>query len=414
MTEIEKRKRLLINAAYVALIVGIFYLFVKYAMWDVFPFLLAGFVAMALQKPIGLLTRKTKLKKPLASGLCVAALMIVAAGVIFLIGIRLYAEIKSLFSFLVEKSKDVPEMFADSKAALLNAASHFPKSIADALVNQINTLFERLDKGLDGGKLFGTDITSWISKPLSGIWSTAKMIPSAFVGIIVTVVASFFVAIDYDRITSFIKRQFKPEKRAALSESKKIMLSTLGKMARAYLTLMLITFCEMLLGLNILRWIGVYEGGYIIAIAIITALVDILPVFGSGSILLPWAIFSFIVGDTGMGIGLLVIYACIYVIRQVIEPKIVASNIGLPPTITLLGIFLGYQIFGLLGLFLLPISFIFFKILNDEGLLKLWKNSGDYREEIREKAAQEAGKSEPPLEKKAPEPPAEKKAKNRK
>jgi len=413
MTEIEKRKRLLINAAYVALIVGVFYLFVKYAMWDVFPFLIAAFIAIALQKPIRLLTKKTKLKKPLASGLCVAALMIVAGGLIFLIGIRLYAEIKSLFSFLVEKSKDVPAMLDNTKTALLNAATHFPKSLADALTKQVNDLFARLDKGLDGGKLFGTDISSWISKPLSGIWSTAKMIPSAFVGVIITIVASFFVAFDYDRITSFIKRQFKPEKRAALSASKNIMLSTLGKMARAYLTLMLITFCEMLLGLNILSWIGVYDGGYIVAIALITALVDILPVFGSGTILLPWAVFSFIVGETGLGIGLLVIYACIWVIRQVIEPKIVASNIGLPPTLTLLCIFLGYQIFGILGLFLLPISLIFFKILNDEGLLKLWKNAGDYHEELKEKAAQEAGKNEPPGET-APHTSPEKKAKKSK
>lgn len=413
MTEIEKRKRLLINAAYVALIVGVFYLFVKYAMWEVFPFIIAGFVAMVLQKPIALLTRKTKLKKPLASGLCVAALLLVAAGVIVLIGIRLYAEIKSLFNFLVEKSKDIPAMLGDTKTALLNAASYFPKTIADALENQINALFERLGKGIDGGDLFGNGVLSWMSKPLSGVWSTAKQIPTAFVGAIVTIVACFFVAFDYDRIASFIKRQFKPDKRAALSASKNIMLSTLGKMARAYLTLMLITFCEMMLGLNILRWIGVYEGGYIVAIAIITACVDILPVFGSGTVLLPWAVFSFIVGDTGMGIGLLVIYACIYVIRQVLEPRIVAANIGLPPTVTLLGIFLGYQIFGILGLFLLPISFIFFKILNDEGLLKLWKNAGDYREETKEPPPEEPAESAPPPAETLGEFP-EKKAKNHK
>ncbi len=411
MTEIEKRKRLLINAAYVALILGIFYLFVKYAMWEVFPFVVAGFVATALQKPIVLLTKKTKLKKPLASALCVAALLLLAAGAVSLIGIRLYAEIKSLFHFLVEKSKDIPATLGDAKNALLNVAAHFPKAVADALEKQINALFDRLGKDVGAGGLFGSGFSSWMTKPLSGVWSTAKQIPTAFVSLIVTIVACFFVAFDYDRIASFIKRQFKPDKRAALSASKNIMLSTLGKMARAYLTLMLITFCEMMLGLYILSWIGVYTGGYIAAIAIITACVDILPVFGSGTILLPWAVFSLIVGDTGLGIGLLVLYGCIYVIRQFIEPRIVGANIGLPPTVTLLGIFLGYQIFGILGLFLLPISFIFFKILNDEGLLKLWKNAGDYREEAKEKPAgelEEAGLPAP-----APEKPPEKKAKNR-
>ena len=105
----------------------------------------------------------------------------------------------------------------------------------------------------------------------------------------------------------------------------------MGKLVKSYALIMLITFAEMSIGLSVLKVIGAYKSGYIFIIAIITAIVDILPVLGTGTVVIPWAVFSLINGSYGLGIGLIVIYACITVIRQIIEPKIVASNLGIPP-----------------------------------------------------------------------------------
>jgi predicted PurR-regulated permease PerM len=118
---------------------------------------------------------------------------------------------------------------------------------------------------------------------------------------------------------------------------------------------------------------NIYTGGYIVIISLLTAIIDIIPVFGTGSVLIPWAIISFITGNYAQGIGLLVLYAVITVIRQVLEPKLVAGQLGLPPFLTLMAMYIGSQLFGVLGIFLLPLSIITIKALNDEGIIHLYK-----------------------------------------
>jgi predicted PurR-regulated permease PerM len=146
----------------------------------------------------------------------------------------------------------------------------------------------------------------------------------------------------------------------------------LGKMVKSYATLIFVTFCEVSIGLNILKLIGVYGGGYIIAISVVTAIVDILPVLGTGTILIPWAVYSLFTGNVGLGIGLIVLYALITVIRQILEPRLVSMNVGIHPVITLLGMYLGVRLFGVFGIFILPITFFLIKALNDEGIIHLW------------------------------------------
>ena len=138
--------------------------------------------------------------------------------------------------------------------------------------------------------------------------------------------------------------------------------------------ILFITFCEIFLGLSILKAAGLYTGGYIFVIAVCTALLDILPVFGTGTVLIPWAIFSLITHKIGLGIGLIVIYALITVIRQVVEPKLVSANVDMHPVITLMCMFVGVQVFGVLGIFILPITMVILKTLNDEGVIHIWRN----------------------------------------
>ena len=146
----------------------------------------------------------------------------------------------------------------------------------------------------------------------------------------------------------------------------------MGKWFKSYATIIFITFCEVAIGLNILKLIGVYDGGYLVAISIVTAVVDILPVLGTGTVMIPWAVINFFTGNVGLGIGLLILYAIITVIRQILEPRLVAMNVGIHPVLTLMGMYLGVQLFGVIGIFLLPITFVLLKALNDEGIVHLW------------------------------------------
>ncbi len=137
---------------------------------------------------------------------------------------------------------------------------------------------------------------------------------------------------------------------------------------------MFITFCELAIGLTILKFIGVMNNSYTFIIAIAIAIFDILPVAGSGGILIPWALIALISGDVGQAIGLIVIYIVISIIRQYIEPKIVGDSLGVNPLVTLAGLYFGLKLFGFMGMFIVPILVMTLKAFNDTGRISLWKS----------------------------------------
>jgi predicted PurR-regulated permease PerM len=103
------------------------------------------------------------------------------------------------------------------------------------------------------------------------------------------------------------------------------------------------------------------------------AVFDILPVAGSGGILLPWAVIALIRGDVKKAVGLVIIYVVITIIRQYIEPKIVGSSLGVHPLVTLIGFYVGLKLFGFIGMFIVPLLLMTLKAFNDAGRIHLWK-----------------------------------------
>ena len=99
--------------------------------------------------------------------------------------------------------------------------------------------------------------------------------------------------------------------------------------------------------------------------------------------MIPWALISFVTGNTSQGIGLLVIYVVISVIRQYIEPKIVGESLGVNPLITLAGLYFGLKLFGFLGMFVVPLGIMTLKAFNDTGRISLWKTPENEKIEIK-------------------------------
>ncbi len=404
MTKIDRRKAALVNAAYAILIVGALYLFLKYAFWLFFPFIFGFFVAMILQRPINHVVEKTPIKKGLASGIFVLVFLAILIVLASLIGMRLLSEIKGLAMTVSGWVSDLPNLLTSLHERLLELTVKLPDTIEGSAREWLNTTFAQLmstetvaeagkastDTSFWGGILSNFDFST-LKSPINGMLSTAKQIPGVLVAIIISIISCFFMTSGYDDIVNAIKRQLSRSKRIALSSAKGVFFSSLKKMGRAYATIIAITFVEMILGLNILRLIGVYSSGYIVAVSIITALVDIFPVLGTGTILIPWALYSLIMGHTGMGIGILIIYAVISVLRQVLEPKLVSANLGLPPILTIMGMYIGLQLFGFIGLFIMPIMLTVIKLLNDDGIIKLFKTeASEQAEREQEEADDEA------------------------
>jgi predicted PurR-regulated permease PerM len=131
---------------------------------------------------------------------------------------------------------------------------------------------------------------------------------------------------------------------------------------------MFITFCELCLGLTLLHV------PHAIIISAVIALVDIMPVLGTGTVMVPWAIMEFIMGRGYSGLGLALIYAIITVVRNILEPKIVGHHIGLHPLVTLAAIVIGLKALGFAGMIFFPITIIILKHMRESGIVKLWKD----------------------------------------
>ena len=152
-----------------------------------------------------------------------------------------------------------------------------------------------------------------------------------------------------------------------IHEVKGYVSGTLIKCILSYGLIMCITFTEITIGLLLMK----IPNAVLIAACI--AVFDILPVLGTGGIMIPWAIISLIIGDYFIGFGLLVLYLVITVIRNIIEPKIVGHQVGLHPVITLASMLAGLNLFGIIGLFGFPITLSLLRNLNDKGVIKIFK-----------------------------------------
>ena len=185
---------------------------------------------------------------------------------------------------------------------------------------------------------------------------------------------------------------FRSETRIKIVRAKNLLVPSLSKMGKAYGLIILITFSELVLGLFLLKLIGIYNGGYIFIFALITAIIDIVPILGTGTVLIPWALYCLLDGKISLAIGIFVMYVCITVIRQIIEPKLVSNQLGIPPFATIIAMYVGTQIFGVLGIFILPITLVMVKLLNEEGIIHIFHNvdaTADKKEENVSKKAEE-------------------------
>ncbi len=387
----EKRKNALISLTYFAVFIVLYYLFMKYAFWMVAPFLISFVIAMALQRPIKFLSRKTFLNKKITSVVFVLLIVAVLIGVLVLAGYWIGEEFYNFYQYIIAKFGNYTEIIAKIKDWIENILSHLPTALSDkakvAIDNVTASILNLAEKSETAAaeaqsSSSSTSIISMLSTPISGILSRAMQIPSILTALLIGIVSCFFMTSDYDNFVGKIKNAVSKEHEEKLVKTKHIMFDVLGKWIKSYALILFITFCEVALGLTILKWAGLYTGGYIFVIALCTALLDILPVFGTGTVMIPWAVVSLFTHKIGFGIGLVVIYALITIIRQILEPKLVSANVDMHPVITLMCMYLGLQLFGFIGLIILPITVVIIKTLNDQDVIQVWgRNHGNKKEE---------------------------------
>lgn len=340
----------MIRFLYILLILGLIYYGIKFLLPLLMPFVIGMIIATIFRRPIDFIQKKTGMKRAAVSILVLIGFYGLIIFLTGLLGAHLFSFIRDLFSGL-------PKLYIETiQPALNNAASElliqFP--ILEEFVNNIND------------SIF-TFLTTASSTVVGAITGFAGQLPTFLIRLLFTIISSFFFTIDFHRIMNFIMMQFSEQKQSMLIKLKDNGIGTLGKFFRAYATIICITFIELSIGFLILRVPNA------ILIAALVAIVDVFPILGTGSVLMPWAFIAFIMGNHTFAIGMVVLYGIITVIRQAIEPRIVGQQIGLHPVVTLLCMFVGAQLFGVLGLLLLPIIATIIKKLNDDGTIKIFK-----------------------------------------
>ncbi len=331
----------------VAGIIALSWLFFKYAIGALSPFIIAAIIA-ALIAPI---SKKIADKTKISRKVCTAVILFAAfAGISALMyaGIsRLVLELGRLLQRLSENPEIIGETLDGILDKLTGNGSHF---------SFLQKIFE--SEALSG---LGIDIDAVVRDAVAGAVasltaalpsaavSLVREIPSALLFIVVLLIAAYYFASDGGSLWGGVRSVLPDKWQSKLPLIIQKLKKSLAGYVKAYLLLMLLTFCEMLIGLSIL---GVE---YAFIMATVISVVDILPILGTGTVLVPWAIFSFLTSSTPLGVGLLVLYAVTLVIRQLAEPKIVGGAIGVHPLATLASVYLGLEFLGFAGIFAGPI-----------------------------------------------------------
>ena len=344
----EKRLGFIINSIYVLIIAGIVYLVFKYAIFVVMPFLLGFAVAALINPVVRFLAKRYELKRRPAG---ILLLLIFYAT----IGMLITISVVKLTVMLGEFSSELPYIYRDTIEPALNKLFGMINGFVDRLYgifgDETELLSERLGGFFTSVKSSLGDTISEISvKALTRLSTAAAAIPGIVIELLFAVISSFFFTVDYENILALAKRLLPERTVGTLSRLRGRIFTTAGKYLRSYALILLITFGELSLGLVL---IGAENP---IFIALCIALFDILPVAGTGGIMIPWAVIRLIGGDWSFAVGLIVIWAVITVVRNIIEPKIVGRQVGLHPLLALIAMFVGTKLFGIVGLFLLPLS----------------------------------------------------------
>ncbi len=352
MSTIEKKKEFIIKFLYLLIILAIIVFIFKYSLPVLFPFIFAFLISLILKRPVDFISNTLKINRKIV-GVVVLLLMYACISVVFIFfGTKLIRYIGSVFQKL-------PEIYSTNIEPALNIIIY---KIQD-IIPEISTMVD-----LESISKYIMNIINSISlSAVDLIAGFATKIPSFIIKFIFSIISSFLFTLDYYKVTGFIMRQFSPKVQGIILNIKRNIFGTIFKFIKAYSILMFVTFIELSIGFTIFKIPNA------IVLSTIFAILDIMPAIGVGGMLIPWSIIEFIKGNYNLAIGLLVIYAIITIIRYILEPKIIGKQIGLNPIITLISMFLGAQILGFFGIFILPITVTIVKYLNDNGTIKLFK-----------------------------------------
>lgn len=360
MTSQQKYKDFLIKFGFFAAVAAIVFVFIRFLLKPLLPFIIAFVVAAFLQPVMRWLLNKLHFK---SSREGIVAVIITVTCYVILVGLVLLLLI-GLAAAVIDWASGLPDLFANTIAPWVETSleqlltfiyvlnPEMGLFVQDMLPDVLSSLSSTIMN-------ISVSLVSWAS-------SVGTQLPGAMLAAIICVIATVFLVKDYDRVMGRVLSVLPVKGQVVVGQIRVATVGILVNFARSYVLILFITFLEVFVGLTI---IGIENAA---VIATLIALFDFMPILGSGMILMPWTIFTLIQGRVKRGIGLLVLWLVVVVARQIIEPRIVSKRVGLYPLVTLLCMWMGLKLFGGVGMLALPVIVLIIKDLYESGLLNIF------------------------------------------
>lgn len=349
---LEKHSKFIKKLIVIALLLLSIYIIISYLVPFFAPFLIALVISLINEPVVRFLENRLHINRRIGAAIAFFATLLLVGTPLILAVNKLYREAVDLTNaireYLKTSNNDIVLFFQQAQDFYHNLNPEIIKAVQES----INALAASIGGILHSLFNYGR--------------TTINSIPKILIATVVTLISSYFFSSDKDKILSFIYKQLPPGSARRLNNVKVDILTAFAGYIRALLIIMAITFTVLAVGLSI---IGIR---YAFVIALLIALVDILPVLGTGTVLIPWMIWSLVAGQLGLALSLLILYCTVILIRQIFEPKIVGTQIGLHPIVTLLAMYTGLNLFGIFGMILGPIIILVLKNLQQAGVINLW------------------------------------------
>lgn len=355
----------------VSLIGTILFIYVGYRLLAFFmPFVIGWFLAYVASPLVNWLEKRVRIVKKLGSALIIILVLAGVGLLCYFLGSKLWQEIRALIENMPGLYRDLESGFYTVGENLEGIFEMLPEGVQEGW----QTMISNLDQTM--GNLIGR-----ISEPtMAAAGNFAKRIPSIFIGTIVTFISSYFFIAEREEVIIWAKKVAPDPLVERMSMVMDNLKYAVGGYFKAQFKIMIVVCLILIVGFVIL------DVHFYFLLAILIALLDFLPFFGTGTALIPWGLYKLMVGDYKMVIGLVILYGVTQLVRQLIQPKLVGDSMGLKPLLTLVFLYAGYKIGGVIAMiFAVPIGMIvmnlykagaFDYILDDvkilmEGLLKL-------------------------------------------
>ena len=338
-----------IVAVYLAFKLAIFYM----------PFLIAFILSLILEPLIRLLMRKVKLTRKASSIIIFIIAIAIIVGLLIWIIATLVTETSNLLSNINIYIDTGYNMFQNLVSKIDLSKFNIPQNVMDIIENS-------------GLEFLGT-ITDWAKNVLTKLIQFVTSVPTIGIYCTITIIALYFMCVDKIYMIDQLEHHLPETWVKRIGVHLKTLIKSLGGYLKAEFILVIISFFISLIGLYIFYFLG-WNIEFPLLIALGIAFVDALPIFGSGTVMLPWAGFLAFTGDLKLAIGIFVLWCIMSIVRQLLEPKIISGSIGIHPIFTLIAMYTGFKFIGIFGLLLGPIILIILKniygTLIDRGVVK--------------------------------------------